>query len=109
MMTNILPYATIMFLLPLVDWAFHGPSRIMERQLAFDATRLYKMSLYHMAISLPIERHTDNHTGTTIDKITKATGALERFASWIFSTVGTFISLVGALVALGLILPWLLI
>lgn len=52
----------------------------MERQLAFEATRAYKMDLYHQAISLPMQWHTDHHTGTTIDKIGKATTALQGFA-----------------------------
>ena len=109
MIMQILPYALIMLFFPFIEWALHGPARVMERQLAFEVTQSYKMLLYHSAISLPMHWHTDNHTGTTIDKITKATGALDRFAGWIFSSVGTFISLFWALIALWLILPWLLL
>jgi hypothetical protein len=59
----------------------------MERQLKFEAVKYYKEYLYHCAISLPMEWHTDHHTGETIDKITKATEALGRFAESIFSAL----------------------
>lgn len=109
MIQNILPYALFMLFSPFVDRAFYWPARIMERQLAFEATKSYKMSLYHAAISLPMQWHTDHHTGTTIDKISKATNALEDFANSIFTNMGTFISLIGALIALWIILPWIII
>lgn len=73
MMRDIVPYFGLIALLPFIDRSFHGPSRVMERQLAFDVTKSYKLQLYHAAIHLPMSWHTDNHTGTTIDKISKAT------------------------------------
>lgn len=105
MLHRLLPYAIITLVIPFVEWLFHGPSRVMEENIAFDTAKTYKEDLYHKAISLPMVRHTDNHSGETIDRINKASDALRRFGSSISQYVGTFISFWGALVALILIWP----
>ncbi|MBP6086554.1 hypothetical protein KA478_05300 [Patescibacteria group bacterium] len=46
----------------MVEWIFHGPSRVREMQLAFQTERAYQLYLYHAAISLPLEWHTNNHS-----------------------------------------------
>lgn len=92
MLHRLLPYAIITLVIPFVEWLFHGPSRVMEENIAFDTAKTYKEDLYHKAISLPMVRHTDNHSGETIDRINKASDALRRFGSSISQYVGTFIS-----------------
>jgi ATP-binding cassette subfamily B protein len=65
--------------LTLLEWAFHGPARVMERKLAFDLSRNFLDELYHQALHLPIRWHQDHHSGATINRIRKAYEALRDF------------------------------
>lgn len=107
MVANLLWYMWLLALLPLIDWLFHGPSRVREEQLSFDTTKAYQMYLYHCITSLPLERHTNNHSWDTIDKINKAKSALSNFSWNIYTALGTFVSFTGAMVALMVIRPLL--
>ena len=66
-------------LLMLLEWAFHGPARIMERELAFHLSRNFLNELYHQALHLPVRWHQDHHSGATINRIRKAYEALKDF------------------------------
>ncbi|UPK72259.1 ABC transporter ATP-binding protein [Chitinophaga filiformis] len=72
-------YAISYFLMKLVEWFFHGPARVMERQLAFNLSRNFLMERYHQALHLPIKWHQDHHSGSTINRIRKAYEALKEF------------------------------
>lgn len=61
------------------EWVFHGPARVMERSLAFNLGRNFKMELYHQALNLPVKWHQDNHSGVIINRIRKAYEALKDF------------------------------
>ena len=50
---------------------FHGVSRVREERIKFDVAERYMADMFHKVSSLPMQRHTDNHSGKTIDKITK--------------------------------------
>jgi ATP-binding cassette, subfamily B, bacterial len=65
--------------LRLVEWAFHGPARVMERKLAFRVGKNYLDELYSKVISLPVAWHNENHSGATISKLRKAHEALRDF------------------------------
>ncbi|HEY9256562.1 ABC transporter ATP-binding protein, partial [Chitinophaga sp.] len=67
------------FALKLVEWGFHGPARIMERQLAFNLSRNFLRERYHQALHLPVKWHQDNHSGSVINRIRKAYESLEEF------------------------------
>ena len=67
------------FLLKVGEWLFHGPARVMERQLAFNLSRNFLMEMYHQALHLPVKWHQDNHSGATINRIRKAYEALKSF------------------------------
>lgn len=72
-------YAGAYFCLKLGEWSFHGPSRIMERQLAFNLSRNFLMERYHQALHLPVKWQQDHHSGSTINRIRKAYEALREF------------------------------
>ncbi|RYU95387.1 ABC transporter ATP-binding protein [Emticicia agri] len=72
-------YGGLFLLLKLLEWAFHGPARIMERDLAFNLSRNFLDELYHQTLHLPIRWHQDNHSGSTINRIRKAYEALKHF------------------------------
>ena len=63
----------------LIEWSFHGPARVMERQLAFNLSRNFLNERYHQALHLPVKWHQDHHSGSTINRIRKAYEALRNF------------------------------
>ena len=62
-----------------LEWAFHGPARVMERKLAFNLSRNFLHDLYHQVLHLPVKWHQDHHTGSTINRLRKAYEALKEF------------------------------
>ncbi|PSL44841.1 ABC-type multidrug transport system fused ATPase/permease subunit [Chitinophaga niastensis] len=72
-------FAGAYFGLKLLEWCFHGPARIMERQLAFNLSRNFLQERYHQALHLPVKWHQDNHSGAVINRIRKAYEALKGF------------------------------
>jgi ATP-binding cassette subfamily B protein len=72
-------YAGAYLLLKLIEWAFHGPARILERKLAFNLSRNFLEELYHQTLHLPVKWHQDHHSGSTINRIRKAYEALKEF------------------------------
>lgn len=72
-------YLGAFLLLRLLFWGFHGPARIMERDLAFDLSRNFLQELYHKALHLPVKWHQDHHSGDTINRVRKAYEALRQF------------------------------
>lgn len=81
--TNALSYAWVYgaaYLgLKLLEWAFHGPARVMERKLAFNLSRNFLDDLYHKVLHLPVKWHQDHHSGSTINRLRKAYEALKEF------------------------------
>lgn len=71
----VLAYLALKFL----EWSFHGPARVMERQLAFNLSRNFLQEMYHQALHLPVKWHQDHHSGSTINRIRKAYEALKNF------------------------------
>lgn len=115
-------YAGFYLLLKLVEWAFHGPARILERKLAFNLSRNYLQELYHQTLHLPVKWHQDHHSGATINRIRKAYEALKEFfqngfmymyalTKFFFSFIAmiVFSPLFGAIgVAIGLLTVWVI-
>ena len=89
-------YLVIHFL----DWAFHGPARVMERELAFDLSRNFLHELYHKTVHLPVKWHQDNHSGATINRVRKAYEALREFFDNGFMYFQTLAKLFFALLAM---------
>jgi ABC-type multidrug transport system fused ATPase/permease subunit len=93
----------ILGLFPVLEialWALHGPSRIIENRNAFLAHRNYTNYLLEGTMSMPIEWHTDHHSGDTIDKIEKGTSALFSFSERTFEIISGLITLITAFVAM---------
>lgn len=72
-------YLGAYMILRLLDWGFHGPARIRERELAFNMSRNFLQELYHKSLHLPVKWHHDHHSGSTINRIRKAYEALKEF------------------------------
>ncbi|NLR67062.1 ABC transporter ATP-binding protein [Chitinophaga varians] len=81
-----LPRYTLLFAggylgLKLLEWAFHGPARVMEQGLSFRLSRNFLQERYHQALHLPVKWHQDNHSGSVINRIRKGYEALKEFFS----------------------------
>jgi ATP-binding cassette, subfamily B, bacterial len=72
-------YAGAFIGIRLVEWAFHFPARVMERDLAFSLSRNFLQERYHQTLHLPVRWHQDNHSGATINRIRKAYESLKEF------------------------------
>lgn len=115
-------YAASYFGLKVLEWCFHGPARVMERELAFNLSRNFLQERYHQVLHLPVKWHQDHHSGATINRIRKAYEALKSFfdqgfmylralGKLIFSVVAIvyFSPLFGAIgVALGVVTIWVI-
>ncbi|MBC8110288.1 MAG: ABC transporter ATP-binding protein [Verrucomicrobia bacterium] len=86
--------------LKLLEWAFHGPARILERQLAFNLSRNFLDEMYHQTLHLPAKWHQDHHSGATINRIRKAYQALKDFFDSGFMYVHAFLKFIFSLVAM---------
>lgn len=84
----------------LLEWAFHGPARVMERKLAFDLSRNFLDELYHQSLHLPIRWHQDHHSGATINRIRKAYEALKDFFQNGFMFLHAFAKFIFSFVAI---------
>jgi ATP-binding cassette subfamily B protein len=72
-------YALGFLALKLLEWAFHGPARVMERKLAFKISQNYLDDLYGKLIHLPVDWHKNHHSGATINRLRKSYSALKEF------------------------------
>jgi len=97
---NVLLYAGGYLALTLLEWAFHGPARIMERKLAFNLSRNFLDEMYHQALHLPIKWHQDHHSGATINRIRKAYEALKEFFQNGFMFLHAFAKFVFSFIAI---------
>ncbi len=86
----------------LVFWTFHGPARCIERFNAFLLRANYRSFFMKGTMTLPLEWHSDHHSGDTIDKVAKGTEALFTFAGSSFKVISGIIKFVIAC----LVLAW---
>lgn len=81
-------------------WAFHGPARVIENKNAFLVRANYKKYLLDGVMALPMEWHTNHHSGDTIDKIEKGAQSLFNYAGATFQIIQSVIRLVSSYVIL---------
>lgn len=91
--------------LKLLEWAFHGPARILERHLAFNLSRNFLQELYHQTLHLPVRWHQDHHSGVTINRIRKAYEALKDFFQNGFMYLYTLTKFLSSFIAMILFSP----
>lgn len=69
-------YVLIHLALSLGYWVLYGPARNAGRYLAFDLSRNYLQALHSRVMQLPVQWHTDHHSGATINRMMKGYEAL---------------------------------
>src|SRR3989338_7218892 len=70
----------LLLLLTILFWIFHGTARVIEQKTAFFVRRNYVNDKIDKVLELPTKWHKNHHSGDTIDKINRASSALEDFS-----------------------------
>ncbi len=81
-------------------WSFHGPARVLEVCNAFIARRNYREELLRGVMNLPLDWHTEHHSGDTIDKIEKGTSSIFNFSKDSFQIIYSVVQLLGSIILL---------
>lgn len=102
---KIMMYLLMVIAINVGFWIFHGPARVMERINAFHARNDFKDHLFNIITSLPVQWHKQHHSGQTINRIGKATRALNDFAENSYQLIEMLLRPVVAVIALTLIMP----
>lgn len=89
-----------------LSWMLHGPGRVLERNVALEARRRQSAALVAQTLSLPLAWHTRHHSGETAHRVRQSSGALYDFAQSQFIYLQNAVKLIGPIIALWLILPW---
>lgn len=100
-------YGVVYVLINILQWAFHGPGRLMERKLAFDVSQNFLSEKYDQLLELPLNWHESNHSGNLSNRLRKSYTALKRFIDNGFIYVQTLLQLIFSIVAMLYFVPLL--
>jgi len=87
-------------------WLLHGPSRLIERRVAFTVSRNFIAALYRIVTEMPLRWHQDHHSGGTINRIRKAERALFQFAQVQFMPLQIIVRTVASAAMLAFYSVW---
>ncbi|MBM0108768.1 ABC transporter ATP-binding protein [Steroidobacter sp. S1-65] len=88
-----------------ISWLFHGPGRLLERNVALEIRRRISGGLFDRLLSLPLSWHEANHSGVTTHRLQQSSSALSAFTQSQFIYLSSAVRLVGPIVALWLLQP----
>ena len=92
---------SLLLVITVLFWVFHGIGRIFETTTGFFVKKNYVNDKIRVVLKLPIKWHKDNHSGDTIDKINRASGAIEEFSShYTFQLMYGIINFLGSIIIL---------
>ncbi|HJX50808.1 MAG TPA: ABC transporter ATP-binding protein, partial [Candidatus Nanoarchaeia archaeon] len=90
----------LLLIITVVFWMLHGPARVLETVTSFYVKKNYINDKIRMVLKLPVKWHKDNHSGDTIDKINRASGAIEDFSGNTYDITYAIISFFGSIIVL---------
>lgn len=91
----------LLLVVTVIFWALHGVGRVLENITGFFVKKNYINDKIRIVLRLPIKWHKDNHSGDTIDKVNRASGALEDFSSQMtYQIVYGLINFFGSIIVL---------
>jgi len=96
----------LVFLATLASWLMHGPGRILERNVALVVRQRVSTDLMERLYAAPLAWHETQHGVETAHRVQQTTRALYDFAQSQFIYLQSVVRLVGPVVALWLISPW---
>lgn len=98
---------SLFFVKTLVFLLFHGPARVIERLIAFQAEVNYRQYLIGGVLDLGLTWHGEHDSGNTIDKVNKAGDALYNFGENSSQIVEVVVKLLGTVAVLLCFSPWI--
>lgn len=85
-------------------WIFHGPARILEQKTGFYIHRNYTNNKISKILELPVKWHKDNHSGDTIDKVNRGRDSIQGFSShYTFDLMYILLNIFGSLIILSFV------
>ncbi len=88
-----------------VSWLFHGPGRLLERNVALEIRHRISFGLFERLLALPLAWHEKHHSGITAHRVQQSSSALSAFTQSQFIYLSSAVRLVGPMVALWLLEP----
>ncbi|MGE4350685.1 MAG: ABC transporter transmembrane domain-containing protein, partial [Bdellovibrionales bacterium] len=107
LLSKVIQWSLLLFLVMLTYWCLHGPARIMEERFGFRLYERYILTFYRMIVRLPLQWHQDHHSGDTLGRLNKASKALFHFAEAQFIHIEIGVQCVGSLLFLAWYCWWL--
>lgn len=95
-----------LFAAVLAGWACHGSGRVLERNVALHARRSLTLGLMQRLLRAPLAWHRREHPLALAQRATQGAGALTDFAESQYVYLQTAVRMLGPLVALSLVSPW---
>ncbi len=100
-LTKLIYTISLLLVINLLFWVFHGTARILEQKTGFFVHRNYINAKIERVLELPIKWHKDHHSGNTIDKINKGGSAISSFSrDTTFDTYYAVTNLIGSVIIL---------
>ncbi|MDA3836154.1 MAG: ABC transporter ATP-binding protein [Nanoarchaeota archaeon] len=88
---------SLIFVIQVIFWLFHGTARVFENLTGFMVHRNYTNDKIKKVLDLPVSWHKDHHSGDTIDKINKGRGSLKSFSEYMtFQVLYAIVNIFGA-------------
>jgi ABC-type multidrug transport system fused ATPase/permease subunit len=97
---------SMVIIVDLVFWAFHGPGRVLEQYNAFLVRVNYRKRLLGGILSMPLMWHSEHHSGDTIDKVNRGADALHSFSDDSFQVIYAIMRMIVSYGALVYFCPW---
>ncbi|WP_162934939.1 ATP-binding cassette domain-containing protein [Pseudomonas cavernae] len=88
------------------SWLLHGPGRVLERNVALRVRQRLSAELVDKLFSLPLAWHERYHSGETAHRLRQCSNALYNFAQSQFIYLQNAVKLIGPVIALWLIAPY---
>ncbi len=90
-LNDVITWLVIGVVVMLLFWVFHGPARVIERNVALKIQQTFRLNVYEQLTRLPLKWHQDHHSGNVITRLNRSSIALHRFAENQFIYIETII------------------
>jgi len=101
---HLIKLISLLLLITIGFWLFHGVGRVLEQLTGFHVNRNYMNNKLERILSLPLKWHKDNHSGDTIDKINRGSSAISNFSqNTTYDVVYGFTDIFGSIIILSFI------
>ncbi len=86
-------FCSLFILRSILFWGLHMPARVLEQINAFHVKINYRKFLVKGILTMPLEWHTEHHSGDTIDKVEKGASGLHSFSENSYESIYCLVQL----------------